>query len=150
LNAKQLPIATNALQGLACLLKILGDSVELTFSAISMSIGTQRKTSKAFRIASLKLNARKFTAFKTFAMRRFRKIVIKKKEFFKMKLIPKRRGNCEGTAVDANDMVDCEQKEESDTAEEIPISYNIAKTRNAKANDADSCKNINFYKSILR
>ena len=84
-------------------------------------------------------------------MRRFRKIVIEKKEFFKMKLIPKRRGNCEGTAVDASDMIDCEDSdEESETTEEIPIIYNVAKKRQAKSNDADSCENNNFYESILR
>ena len=124
---------------------VLGDPVELTFSAVSMSIGTQRKTAKAFRIASLKLNARKFRAFKTFALRRFQKMTVtKKKDFVTMKLNPKRRGNCEGAAVDINDMVEFVEED----LEELV--YNIAKTRRAKTFNVDNCENVNFHQSVTK
>ena len=117
---------------------VLGDPVELFFSAISASIGTQRKTAKTFQIAGIKLNARKLNSFKTFSLRRFQKIVIrKKKEFVKMKLNPIRRGNCEGTAVDINDMVEFVEVTEiindsPETNDALAITYNIARTRRAK------------------
>ncbi len=71
-----------------------------------------------------------------------------------MKLNPIRRGNCEGTAVDINDMV--EFAEETETINDLPetndapvITYNIARSRRAKTFDADNGENMNFHNSIL-